>query len=263
MNSIWARNVTYDNSFFDYVSIGSMRSASVVAPVVLEHYPLASLVDIGCGRGAWLAKWEQAGVSDYIGVDGSYVDKDNLLIAPDRFIRQDLTQAFTLGRKFDLAISLEVGEHILPSATETFVDNLCSHSDAILFSAAVPGQGGTFHVNEQGYEFWRQRFAARDYQLFDFLRRKIASRSDVEPWYRYNSLFFAHGDALDRLSEEARASEVKFGEAVPDVAPISWRLRNAVIRWLPTPATDWLVEMKHKIVRRRHGRGLRQRGGVA
>ncbi|SEC67825.1 Methyltransferase domain-containing protein [Rhizobiales bacterium GAS188] len=253
MNSISASNTTYDDSFFDYISIGSMRSAAIVAPLILEHYPLASLADIGCGRGAWLTKWQQAGITDYLGVDGSYVDQDNLLIARDRFVGQDLTKAFNLGRKFDLVISLEVGEHILPDATETFVDNLCSHADAILFSAAVPGQGGTFHVNEQNYEFWRQRFAARNYRLFDFLRHKIAARREVEPWFRYNSLFFARGDAVDRLSDEARASEVKLDEPVPNVAPVSWRLRNAVIRCLPTSITDWLVEVKHQFVRLRHG----------
>ena len=253
MSSLTANSITYDAGFFDYVSIGSKRSAAIVAPLVLQHYEAVSLADIGCGRGAWLPEWQRAGVVDYLGIDGDYVDLDRLFIPPDRFTTQDLTQRFYLGRRFDLVASLEVGEHITPNDTETFVDNLCTHSDAILFSAAVPGQGGLSHVNEQDYEFWRKRFSARDYRLFDFIRPKLVSCHEVEPWYRYNSLFFARAGALKRLSEEARSAEIERDQPVPDYSPILWQLRNAIIRRLPPPIYDRLVEVKHRFVRWRHG----------
>lgn len=238
----------YDNSFFDYISIGSTRSATAVIPHLLEHFPARSLADIGCGRGAWLAEWESAGVLDCVGVDGDYVDRNTLLMSAERFIKQDLTVRFDLGRKFDLVTSLEVGEHIPREATDTFVDNLCAHSDAILFSAATPGQGGTFHVNEQNYDFWRKHFAARGYRLFDFVRPRIALLSQVEPWYRYNTLFFARGAALDQLSTEALAKEVKPNEPVPDWSPLTWRIRKAVVGKLPGSWIDSLVEIKHRYV---------------
>jgi hypothetical protein len=249
VSSLTTPSISYDDDFFEYISIGSRRSAAVVAPLVLKHYQAKSLADIGCGRGAWLPEWQRAGVSDYIGIDGDYIDRDGLLFPPGRFATQDLTKRFDIGRRFDLVVSLEVGEHINPRDTETFVDNLCRHTDAILFSAAVPGQGGVFHVNEQDYAFWRQRFSARGYRLFDFVRPNLTSHRQVEPWYRYNSLFFARAGAVERLSDEARSAEIKLDQPVPDYSPMSWRLRNVIIRRLPPRIYQGLVEAKHQFVR--------------
>jgi len=219
----------------------------------MHHYRVKSLVDMGCGRGAWLAEWQRAGIADYLGIDGDYVDRDKLLIPRDRFMKQDLTKRFDVGRRFDLVLSLEVGEHINPDHTDTYVDNLCTHSDAILFSAAVPGQGGSSHVNEQDYEFWRQHFSSRGYRLFDFIRPSLKSRHEVEPWYRYNSLFFARAGALERLSAHARAAEIEPNQPIPDRSPTFWRFRNAIIKRLPAPICGGLVEVKHQLVRWRHG----------
>jgi SAM-dependent methyltransferase len=249
VSSFAANSVTYDGGFFDYISIGSRRSAAIVAPLVLQHYQAKSLADIGCGRGAWLPEWERAGVADYLGIDGDYVDPDNLFIPRDRFTTQDLTKPFDVGRKFDLVTSLEVGEHINPNDTEIFIDNLCRHSDAILFSAAIPGQGGFLHINEQNYEFWRRRFSARGYRLFDFVRPKLTALHQVEPWYRYNSLFFARGNAVKHLNDEARLAEIELDQPVADYSPMSWRLRNVIVGRLPPPIYQQLVEAKHQFIR--------------
>jgi SAM-dependent methyltransferase len=239
---------TYDDNFFDYISLGSRRSAAIVAPLILKMFPAQSVCDIGSGRGAWLVEWQRAGVRDYLGVDGDYVDVGKLMVPAERFVTKDLTKAFDLGRTFDLVTSLEVGEHIVPEATDVFVDNLSRHSDAILFSAATPGQGGTFHVNEQTYDFWRKRFSARGYRTFDLVRPNVSLRQEIEPWYRYNTLFFARGAALTRLASEALAAEIAAGDPVPDWSPLSWRARKAIIRRLPVSWTDRLVEIKHRYV---------------
>ena len=252
MSFLTTPSTRYDGGFFDYITIGSRRSAAIVAPLVLKHYQAKSLADIGCGRGAWLPEWQRAGVADYIGIDGEYIDRDEVLISPVRFATYDLTKRFDIGRRIRSRCSLEVGEHINPQDTDTFVDNLCRHADAILFSAAVPGQGGVLHVNEQDYAFWRQRFSARGYRLFDFVRPNLRSHRQVEPWYRYNSLFFARADAIERLSDEARSAEIKPDQTIPDYSPILWRLRNVIIRRLPPPIYQRLVEAKHQFVRWRH-----------
>lgn len=235
----------YSDRFFDYISAGSTRSAAVVVPLVLKHFPVTSLADIGCGRGAWLAQWGRSGVSDYAGIDGDYIERATLLIPSDRFIERDLSKPFDLGRRFDMIVSLEVAEHIRPEATEVFVDNLCRHADAILFSAATPGQGGLHHVNERDYGFWRDRFAAQGYRLFDFVRPAIVGMTEVEPWYRYNSLFFARGDAVARLSDTAAGTEIGTNESVPNRAPLNWRLRNALLDKMPASWVQGLVGLKH------------------
>src|SRR5579871_5321041 len=101
--------LTYDDAFYDYISLGSRRSAAVIAPLLLKVFPAQSLCDIGSGRGAWLVEWERAGIKNYLGVDGDYVSVANLMIPADRFIKRDLTKSFDLGRTFDLVTSLEVG----------------------------------------------------------------------------------------------------------------------------------------------------------
>ena len=75
VSSLTTHSIPYDGGFFDYISIGSRRSAAIVAPLVLKHYQANSVADIGCGRGAWLPEWQRAGVTDYIGVDGDYIDR--------------------------------------------------------------------------------------------------------------------------------------------------------------------------------------------
>jgi hypothetical protein len=139
------------------------------------------------------------------------------------FAAFDLSQPFRLGRRFDLVQSLEVAEHIPPPQAEIFVDNLAAHGDVILFSAAVPGQGGEFHVNEQPYEYWRHKFAARGFLTFDFIRPRIANVRQIEPWYRYNILLFVNEGALSRISSTIAETEVIDGKSIADVAPLLWR----------------------------------------
>src|SRR5579864_6331461 len=101
-----ARPSSYDDAFFDYISLGSQRSAAIVAPLVLRMFPAQSLCDIGSGRGAWLVEWERAGLTNYLGVDGDYLSLDHLMIPRDHFATRDLTKPFDLGRTFDLVTSL-------------------------------------------------------------------------------------------------------------------------------------------------------------
>jgi hypothetical protein len=86
--------------------------------------------------------------------------------------------------------SLEVAEHVPATAAQTFVDCLVAHAPVVLFSAAVPGQGGDNHVNEQPYEYWRSLFADRGYRMYDFLRPQIVGTKAAH-WYRYNTFLFA------------------------------------------------------------------------
>lgn len=236
----------YDPTFFEYILAGSLSSSRVVCPIVHGWLRPASLLDVGCGMGAWCKTWQDIGVGDVVGVDGDYVELDALLIAPQKFYSHDLAQAFSLSRSFDLVTSLEVAEHVPTEASETFVENLVTHGKVVLFSAAVPGQGGKFHVNQQPLDFWRRLFASHGYRCFDPLRPLIRTDRRVEPWYRYNTLLYVAPEAVQRLPTEVLATEVHPGSAIADVAPWPWRLRNAIIDRLPLPMTNALVELKHR-----------------
>jgi SAM-dependent methyltransferase len=189
----------YSEEFFSAHQDGACKSARVILPMVLERLPCASAVDVGCGLGTWLAVFRELGVQDVIGIDGDYVDRDRLEIPRDRFLPFDLEQPLSLPRRFDLVVSLEVAEHLPPSAAATFVASLCSLGPVVLFSAAAPFQGGTNHVNEQWPDYWARLFSRHGFVPIDFLRRRIWSHEEVEWWYAQNVLVYADEAQLDRM----------------------------------------------------------------
>ena len=92
-----------------------------VVPLVMELVKPQSVLDVGCGIGNWLKVFEEQGIGDYKGVDGSYLDKNLLKIPIHNFEARDLQQSFSLGRKFDLVVSLEVAEHLDERYADQFV----------------------------------------------------------------------------------------------------------------------------------------------
>lgn len=199
----------YTPAFFDELANGTWESAQAVVPIVYDLVRPASVLDVGCGVGTWLAEWGNAGVSDLLGVDGDYVDRSALKIPVDKFTPVDLKEPLSLGRKFDLVQTLEVAEHLDETRADTFVESLTRHGDTILFSAAIPGQGGTHHVNEQWPSYWAQKFAKAGYTAHDIIRPRIWTDQRIQYWYRQNILIFArervfHGVEanLDRVHPE-------------------------------------------------------------
>jgi len=100
-----------------------------------------------------------------------------------------------LGR-FDLAMSLEVAEHLPPASAPVLVDSLVSHAPVVMFSAAIPFQGGEHHVNEQWPEYWASLFHERGFWVVDCLRREIWSHPAVNWWYAQNLLLFVEAEYL-------------------------------------------------------------------
>jgi len=237
----------YDEIFFDYLERGSLTSAREVVPILAGALTIRSVLDVGCGRGVWLSQWASHGAQDIIGVDGGYVNVERLAIPRERFRPLDLSDSFDLGRTFDLVECLEVGEHIPQDRSETLIDNLVRHGQMVFFSAAVSGQGGEFHVNEQPLCFWRDLFRVRDYHAFDFVR-PLLGRSEVEPWYRYNALLYVRADAIPKLSDTVAATRIRDGVKIPDLSPLHWRLRRAVLRLLSTGTVTKLAIVKHQLM---------------
>ncbi|MCP2669694.1 GtrA family protein [Maricaulaceae bacterium EIL42A08] len=231
----------YDDTFFTYIEQGSFRSAREVVLIMVEALSPASVVDVGCGRGAWAKVWGEEGVAEVHGVDGDYVDTEKLHISPSFFNKRDLANPFDLGRCFDLVATLEVAEHLPPDASAGFVESLVRHGDRVLFSAAPPGQGGERHINERPLEYWRARFAEHGYRPFDFLRPRIQRNERIEPWYRYNSVLYVHEDSVASLPDAVKSTAVPDGVALADLSPAAWRLRRAIVRLLPRPIVDWIA----------------------
>jgi 2-polyprenyl-3-methyl-5-hydroxy-6-metoxy-1,4-benzoquinol methylase len=182
----------YNQTFFEQIRDGSFRSAENVIPIVLEFTgKIESVLDVGCGVGTWLAAFAKAGVETLTGLDGSYVNRDMLYIPKSCFVPTDLQEPFDLGRKYDLVVSLEVGEHLPAECARQYVSSMCAHGDLILFSAAIPGQGGMNHINEAYPSYWAALFAECECYPIDRIRRRIWNNSEIEIFYRQNILLFA------------------------------------------------------------------------
>jgi len=229
----------YGDDFYAFLSSFAVRSAQKVVPVVLAATGARSVADFGCGQGAWLSVWKAAGLTVH-GLDGPYLNQARLLIETSEFQPADLAAPIDLGRRFDLVQSLETAEHLPASRAAGFVANLVVHADRVLFSAAVPGQGGEHHVNEQPLEYWRALFRAQGFVPVDVVRPAVRGDADVQRWYRCNSILYVQADAVSSLSKAVRAQVVPDGVPLEDYWPLRDRMQQALIRRLPVRVVDWL-----------------------
>lgn len=193
--------IAYGPNFYAGQSKGSLSSARVIVPRITGLVHPQSVVDIGCGVGAWLSAFHETGCGDILGLDGPWVPQDKLLINPDHFVVVDLQHPPTLARTFDLAVSLEVGEHLPQSAARAFVYYLTGLAPCVLWSAAIPFQGGSAHINEQPPAFWFEFFAERDFVCFDFLRAELWNHEQVQWWYAQNILLYVHKSRMNEIAQ--------------------------------------------------------------
>lgn len=201
----------YTRKFYDVGKDGAHRSAQVIVLRVIDlcrpHHEIKRVVDVGCGLGTWLRVWLELGASAVKSFDGDYVDRGALEIPEEAFQVVDLNLPFPMIAPADVAMSLEVAEHLPPEAAGELVHTLTSLAPVVLFSAAIPGQGGTNHVNEQWPGYWSALFAAQHYVAIDCLRHALLGNANVDWWYQQNLLIFvdqARLEAYPRLAEEYR-----------------------------------------------------------
>lgn len=209
----------YGRDFYAKRYQSTSPSARAIIPIVLEKIKAKSVIDIGCGIGAWLSIFKEHGVDDILGVDGSWVDENELKIPSKCFLKQNLTQPIRVERRFDLAVSLEVAEHIPMDLADAFVSGLTELAPAVLFSAAIPFQGGICHINEQWPDFWDAIFKKKEYLVLDFIRKRVWRNSNVLPHYAQNILLFVRRDYLENntLLKEEYESEPNLSIVHPDI----------------------------------------------
>jgi hypothetical protein len=181
----------YTDAFYAKRHERTVYAANTVLAIVLNRIPtVRSAVDVGCGVGTWLSVLRERDI-DIQGFDGPWVNTELLTIPRDAFQAVDLSKPLNPQMRFDLAISLEVAEHLPPNAASDFIGTLTSLSDFVLFSAAVCMQGGTGHVNEQWQSYWVGLFAKQGYSVHDFVRPRIWNDDRIDYFYKQNVLLFA------------------------------------------------------------------------
>ena len=190
----------YDSAFYKTHLNNSSSSAGQIVPYLVSLFNPQSVVDVGCGIGTWAAEFKRQGVPDVMGIDGAYVDKNQLKIPESLFLSRDLELPLASIRTFDLAISVEVAEHLSPSRASSFVGDLIHLAPVVVFSAAVPFQGGINHVNEQWLSYWHSLFAAKGFRSIDCLRARFWGDPKVAVWYRQNMMVYASEDHIKKFA---------------------------------------------------------------
>lgn len=188
----WPWRHKYTEAYFHRISEGSIRSAKEVYAALedigVKYGRDTTVIDIGCGVGEW-----NNGNENYFGVDYKIPVK-SLIIPKERYIELNLEKPETFKdvfdkSKFDLCLCLEVAEHISLERADALIELLCQLSDTVLFSAAIPYQGGTGHVNEQWQSYWSKKFENNNFYA-PVNQPEIRSNINIELWYRQNIILF-------------------------------------------------------------------------
>lgn len=171
--------------------VHNLDDPGIIVPLLIQLFQPSSLVDVGCGLGNFLKVFCDHGITDVVGVDGEWVDRSKLYCAEACFVTRDLEQPLDVGRRFDLVLCLEVAEHISPAAADVLVQSLVQLGDRIVFSAALPGQGGDNHLNEQDVAYWQAKFEQYGYVFIDLFRNTLWNDQRLKWWYRQNMFLVA------------------------------------------------------------------------
>lgn len=248
--------VKFDHSLLP----ASLKGPSMALQVMFHDTLPASLVDMGCGPGRWIRAALDLGITDVLGIDGGDLKKDQLLIPLARFQRQILSEPFALDRKFDVALCLEVGEHLNEEDAKKLVANLAAHADCIFFSAACPGQPGQFHLNCQWPDYWQNLFNEAGYACDDAIRWKLWNLDALEFYYRQN-IFLARRDE-QRAGREPRILPVIHPEIMDFLQ--DYGAEDKRVRWLRqveegSQSVSWYLSVPAKAFGRKLNRKLSAR----
>ena len=246
MTNTYNKDKISEYSYNNPESHPSKRSAEVIAGIVKEQMEVDSLLDVGCGVGIWMREWAKRGVSEVEGIDAVWI-KDGNLVVPEKWIdTHNLENEFYREKKYDLVTCLEVAEHIDKKYENKLVESLVRHSGRILFSAAIPGQGGVNHVNERFQNYWIKKFRKRGYKTYDIIRPKTWNRNDVQFYYSQNCLLFSkyeeeykqvgiknlvHPKLYDKKRQYENLSQRKLLKMIPKyiIQSIKGRLKKVIL----------------------------------
>lgn len=227
---------TYAKDFYDDRRTRTLAAARRVLGTLRGSMDFRSVVDVGCGTGTWLSAAREQGAGITVGLEGDWMSQERMDEPELLLSNQDLEKSFSLDRWYDLAISLEVAEHLTPERAEHFVAELCRSAPVILFSAAIPGQGGVNHLNEQWQSYWARLFADHGYAAYDIVRPAVWTDETIPAWYRQNIIVYAA--APDLLPDSRPVGDLAL---LDRVHPWFWNRANRELKYAGAlPESEYL-----------------------
>ena len=170
----------YDEKYYERRLLNAVREdTNYMGNMLIREFNPNSIIDIGCGVGNLLEPFLANGIK-IKGIEGNPAAFEYAVVPKENLTQHDLREPYYPECEYDLAISIEVAEHLSKRFADTFVDTIARCSGTAVITAATPGQGGTHHVNEQPHEYWISKFEERNF-LFDEQKTKIFRRElDLE-----------------------------------------------------------------------------------
>lgn len=210
---------TYNAAFYADRDARTRHTAQTVLSHLFGWLPIHSVCDVGCGVGTWLAEAQNLGANRVAGYEGPWAESVDLQV--DRGLVEfcDLEKPIRRNARFDLVLSLEVVEHLSPERGEGFVADLCRLGDLVLFSAAIPNQGGKGHINERWQSYWCGLFEDQGFDVVDALRPQIWADGDIPWWYRQNMLLYVRrgSQAAEIMAPTGSAANTILNIVHPDL----------------------------------------------
>jgi SAM-dependent methyltransferase len=192
----------------------SLRSARLLLGYLWRYLQPQSVIDLGCGRGAWLKACHELGSAQLVGYDGHWNSRDMMIDSAIEFRGVDLNAQFEVPPKLGLAMSMAVAEHLAPASAARFVGRLTSASNAVLFNAGGRGQHG-----EQLPSWWAAHFARQGYQPFDLFRSRFWGNVDLCYWSRQNTFLYVAADSAQQRQLVDAGAKPLADTAFMDCAP--------------------------------------------
>jgi len=251
----------YRDDFYTSQIEGSLRSAKKYINFLSAIYKPNSVVDVGCGRGTWLKAFKDSGTEKVVGFDGTWNNQQNMIDQSIIYYAVDLNEpiGITHKEKYDLALSLEVAEHLEESSARNFIGSLTDLSDVVMFGAAYTKQGGTNHINEQPHTYWANIFSSHGYVAYDLFRPTFWGDEDVNFWYQQNTFLYVNKDSVIRkLLSDAGYEPIKNIHFMDCIHPILYNsklsqtgiisiIKQMAIKVIPQPLLPFARRIKRRL----------------
>jgi len=187
----------HDSIYSEYyyekdVEPSAVQGATVMAKSIVDRFQPKTVIDVGCGTGALLEAFLNLNCQvcglEYSEAGLAYCKRRKLPVRKFNIAKDRINS-----EQYDVAVSFEVAEHLLPWVADKFVALLCDLSPVVVISAATPGQSGTDHVNEQPICYWIKKFQKLGYVLDKKSADRFSSDwkfAGTASWYHSNILVF-------------------------------------------------------------------------